>query len=377
MFRQIADNLTAWHAQQRRDLPWRSGPPGARDAYAVWVSEVMAQQTQLTVVVDYFNRWMERFPTVEELARADQQEVLKLWEGLGYYSRARNLHRAAQMVRDEFGGQLPRTRQALLQLPGVGEYTAGAILSLAFGLTEPILDANARRVFSRLWDIDESIALASTEKRFWRLARQLVEATDRPGAVNEGLMELGALVCRPRNPRCLNCPLRSHCLAFKRGVQDRRPVRPPREDVPHIEVAAAVIWEGAPGVSRLLISQRPEKGLLGGLWSFPNGAMDAADKDLRACLQRAICQALGVTIEVGEQVASVEHGFTHFRMTLSAFHARICAGTPRAVGVSDWRWTTLDEIEQFPCPVPDRKIIRALRNLLEEAKTPTNAYPIR
>jgi A/G-specific adenine glycosylase len=367
MFRHIADNLTAWHAKQQRDLPWRSGPPGARDAYAVWVSEVMAQQTRLTVVVDYFNRWMERFPTVEELAGADQQEVLKLWEGLGYYSRARNLHRAAQMVCDEFGGRLPRTRQALLQLPGVGEYTAGAILSLAFGLTEPILDANARRVFSRLWDIDESIALGSTEKRFWRLARQLVEATDRPGAVNEGLMELGALLCRPRNPLCRDCPLRTDCLACKRGVQNQRPVRPPREVAPHLEVAAAVIWEGAPGVSRLLISQRPEKGLLGGLWSFPNGAMDAADKDLPACLQRAIRQALGVPIDVGEQVASVEHGFTHFRMTLSAFHARICAGKPRAVGVSDWRWTTLDEIEQFPCPVPDRKIIRALRNLLEEA----------
>ena len=366
MFRDIADNLTAWHARQQRELPWRSEPAGVRDAYAVWVSEVMAQQTQLTVVVDYYNRWMEWFPSVEDLAGADQQEVLKLWEGLGYYSRARNLHRAAQIVADEFGGRLPRTRRELLQLPGIGEYTAGAILSLAFGQAEPILDANAKRVFSRVWDIDEPIEQSSTEKRLWQLSRQLVDAAQDPGTVNEGLMELGALLCRPRNPRCRDCPLRLHCSAHRQGVQNRRPVRRPREDVPHIEVAAAVIWEGAPGVSRLLISQRPEKGLLGGLWSFPNGAMDAADKDLPACLERAIRQVLGVPIDVGEQVASVEHGFTHFRMTLSAFHARICAGKPRAVGVSDWRWTTLEEIEQFPCPVPDRKIILALRNLLEE-----------
>ena len=333
MFRQIADNLTAWHAQQLRDLPWRIGPAGARDAYAVWVSEVMAQQTQLTVVVDYFNRWMERFPTVEALAEADQQEVLKLWEGLGYYSRARNLHRAAQVVTAEFGGQLPRTRQELLLLPGIGEYTAGAILSMAFGLPEPIVDANAKRVFSRLWDIDESIGLRSTEKRLWRLSRQLVEAAAQPGAVNEGLMELGALLCRPRNPLCRDCPLRTDCLACKRGVQNQRPVRPPREVAPHLEVAAAVIWEGAPGVSRMVISQRPEKGLLGGLWSFPHGTREPVDKDLPSCLRRVIGQALGVPITVGEQVTTVEHAFTHFRMSLSAFHARICAGSPRAIGV--------------------------------------------
>lgn len=366
MHHKIADLLTAWHGQQLRDLPWRMRPAGARDAYAVWISEVMAQQTRLAVVVNYFNRWMERFPTVEELAQADQQEVLKLWEGLGYYSRARNLHRAAQIVAFEFGGELPRTRRELLQLPGIGEYTAGAILSLAFGLPEPILDGNAKRVISRLWDIDEPIDLSSTEKRFWGLSRQLVEAAAQPGALNEGLMELGAVLCRPRNPHCMNCPLRLDCLARERGVQNQRPVRPPRQDSPHVEVAAAVLWEGVPGVSRFLISQRPEKGLLGGLWSFPNGAREAADKDLPSCLRRAMRQKLGVTITVGESVTTVEHAFTHFRMTLTAFHARIRAGMPQAIGVVDWRWTTLDEIEQFPCPVPDRKIITALRDLVEE-----------
>ena len=367
MHQQIADRLTAWHAQQLRDLPWRRGPAGARDPYAVWISEVMAQQTRLSVVVDYFNRWMARFPTLEELAGADRQEVLKLWEGLGYYSRARNLHRAAQIIVDRFGGRLPRTRSELLMLPGIGEYTAGAILSLSFGLPEPILDGNAKRVISRLWDIDGRIDLRSTEKRLWRLSRRMVETAPQPGAMNEGLMELGALLCRRRTPLCEDCPVQSFCLAHARGVQEERPVRAPGRKVPHVEFAAAIIWEDAPGLSRLLISQRPEKGLLGGLWSFPNGAREADDRDLRACLRRAVRQKLGVAVAVGEQAAAVEHAFTHFRMTLTAFHARITSGKPRAIGVADWRWTTLDEIENLPCPVPDRKIISALRNIENDA----------
>ena len=364
MFQQIADRLTAWHAQQQRELPWRCGPAGARDAYAVWVSEVMAQQTRLSVVVDYFNRWMARFPTLQRLAEADQQEVLKLWEGLGYYSRARNLHRAAQIVVDELDGELPRTRQELLRLPGIGEYTAGAILSLAFGLPEPILDGNVKRVFSRLWDIDERIDARSTAKRLWTYARAVVEAGPQPGAVNEGLMELGALLCRPQNPLCPDCPLQSRCLAYARGVQKLRPVRSPRKALPHFDVAAAVIWQGTPGASRLLIAQRPKDGLLGGLWAFPGGKREQEDEDLPACLRRAIQQKLGIPIRVEERVTTVQHAFTHFRMTLHVFHARICAGKPRPIGVLDWRWTTLEEIEQFPCPVPDRKVIGVLRDLL-------------
>lgn len=371
MHQQIAERLTAWQAQQLRELPWRRDPAGARDAYAVWVSEVMAQQTRLSVVEAYFNRWMERFPTLEALASADQQEVLKLWEGLGYYSRARNLHRAAQIVVSEFGGQLPRTRAELLALPGIGEYTAGAILSLAFGQHEPLLDGNAKRVISRLWDIDARIDLRSTESRLWRLSRKMVEAACAPGAMNEGLMELGALVCRRRNPFCDCCPVQSYCLARERGVQEERPVRAPGQNVPLMEFAAAIIWEDVPGQSRVLMSQRPEKGLLGGLWSFPNGAREADDMDLQACLRRTVRESLGVAVRVGERVATVEHAFTHFRMTLVAFHAWITEGEPHVVGAADWCWTWLDDIEKLPCPVPDRKILAALRDLAKESQATT------
>ncbi len=363
MFRQFADRLTAWLAQEQRDLPWRSGPAGARDPYAVWVSEVMAQQTQLAVVVGYFKRWMARFPTVESLAAADQQDVLKLWEGLGYYSRARNLHSAAQIVAYEFDGELPRTRRELLRLPGIGKYTAGAILSLAFGLPEPVLDGNVKRVFSRLWDIEEAIDARATEQRLWKYAQEMVGASSRPGAVNEGLMELGALLCRPRTPLCPDCPLQANCLAYARGVEKLRPVRSARKETPHFDVAAAVIWEGTPGASRFLIAQRPGDGLLGGLWSFPGGRREPEDEDLPACLKRAISRELGLSINVGGQLTTVEHAFTHFRMTLYVFHARIRSGSPQAVGVVDWRWVTLDEVERYPCPVADRKIVGALRGL--------------
>lgn len=371
MHKQIADRLTAWQAQQLRDLPWRRDPAGARDPYAVWVSEVMAQQTRLSVVEAYFNRWMEQLPTLEALASADQQEVLKLWEGLGYYSRARNLHRAAQIVASEFGGQLPRTRAELLSLPGIGEYTAGAILSLAFGQHEPVLDGNAKRVISRLWDIEARVDLRTTESRLWRLSLKMVEAASAPGAMNEGLMELGAVVCKRRSPLCESCPVQSFCLAHERGVEEERPVRAPSQKVPHLKFAAAIIWEDVPGRSRLLISQRPEPGLLGGLWSFPNGARETGDEDLQACLRRAVYQNLGVGVTVGEKAATVEHAFTHFRMTLVAFHARITEGEPQAVGAADWCWTRLDEIGKFPCPVPDRKIIAALRDLAKESQAAT------
>ncbi len=360
----IAQRLTTWHAQQQRDLPWRAAPAGQRDAYAVWVSEVMAQQTRIPVVVDYFTRWMERFPTLESLAAADQQEVLKLWEGLGYYSRARNLHRASQVVVDEYDGLVPNNRADLLKLPGIGAYTAGAILSLAYGQTAPIVDGNVKRVLARLWDIDRSIDETETLNELWRLAGEIAQAAPegQAGVVNEGLMELGALICAPQNPRCLLCPLADLCGAAQNGTQSERPVRRPRKRTPHYQVAAAVIWEDAPGQGRLLIAQRPQKGMLGGLWEFPGGKQEPEDADLPATLRREIQEEMGMEIAVGAPVTTVQHAYTHFSITLHAFHARIVEGSPRAIGCDDWRWTTLDALDRYPFPVTDQKIIAVLRD---------------
>jgi A/G-specific adenine glycosylase len=362
-FAEIAQRLATWHERQQRDLPWRTAPAGARDPYTVWVSEIMAQQTRLETVHDYFVRWMERFPTITALAAADQQDVLKAWEGMGYYARARNLHRAAQQVVVEYGGRIPNTRAELRRLPGIGDYTVGAILSLAYNQPEPILDGNVKRVLSRLADIDRPIDATATLAELWQLARAVVEAAPEgsAGMVNEGLMELGATICTPTNPRCLLCPLSALCLAAARGTQAARPVTSPRKQTPHYDVTAGIIWQGEPYVSPLLIAQRPQEGMLGGLWEFPGGKLEPDDADLPACLRREIAEELGIKIEVLEPLTTVRHAYTHFRITLHAFHARHLSGEPQPLDCADWRWVALEDLEQYPFPVTDQKIIKVMK----------------
>jgi A/G-specific adenine glycosylase len=368
----IACVLAAWHDQQQRSLPWRAAPAGLRDPYAVWVSEIMAQQTRVETVVDYFNRWMHQFPTLAALAAADQQQVLKAWEGLGYYARARNLHRAAQIVMAEHGGRLPTTRAALRRLPGIGDYTVGAILSLAHNQPAPILDGNVKRVLSRLTDLDQPIDQSATLRALWSLAQTVVDAAPpgQAGVVNEGLMELGATVCTPTNPRCLLCPLAAHCLAAQRGTQAQRPITSPKRAIPHVDVAAGVIWEGRAGTSRVLVAQRLQDAMLGGLWEFPGGKLEPDDADLPACLRREIAEELALEIRVGAALTTVRHAYTHFRITLHVFHAYPVAGTPQALGCADWRWLRLEELDVLPFPVTDQKIVRAVRAFAAEVARP-------
>ncbi|MGL4651002.1 MAG: A/G-specific adenine glycosylase, partial [Caldilineaceae bacterium] len=330
----LARTLVAWHAAHQRDLPWRTTRAGTRDPYTVLVSEIMLQQTRVEVVVDYFRRWMARFPTLAALAAADQDAVLKQWEGLGYYARARNLHRAAQALVAQHGGTFPQSRAALLALPGIGRYSAGAILSLAFGQAEPLLDGNVTRVLTRLADIAAPIEATATRNRLWAMATALVMAADAgdAGMFNEALMELGATTCTPRSPRCLLCPVAASCRAQIAGTQEQRPVRMPKKATPHYEVAAGVIWQGQPGQSHLLLAQRPADGLLGGLWEFPGGKREPEDADLPATLRREIREELAIEILVGEPIVVVPHAFTHFRITLHAFHASHHSGEPQAIG---------------------------------------------
>lgn len=365
----IAERLIEWHDPDQRVLPWRDAAAGFRAPYAVWISEIMAQQTRLETVADYFVRWMARFPTVEALAAADQQDVLSVWQGLGYYARARNLHKAAQVVVAEHGGELPRDRAALLKLPGIGEYTAGAILSMAFAQPEPVLDGNVKRVLSRLADVAEPVDERATVKRMWGMARELVEAAPEgsAGALNEALMEFGAKLCTPSSPQCLICPLRDVCVAAENGTQRERPVMLPKKKTPHFDVAAGVVWQGDPFVSKVLIAQRPQDGMLGGLWEFPGGKMEETDADLVACLRRELVEELAINVEVGEQIAVVKHAYTHFKITLVAFHARFVGGSkgnadPLAIGCADWRWVEFDEVDDFPFPVTDRKVIAELQS---------------
>lgn len=345
--------LLEWFAIHREDLPWRrSGDP-----YAVWLSETMLQQTQVATVIPYFERFMQRFPTIEALAAASLDDVLKQWEGLGYYSRARNLHKAARLIVEKYGGHLPAELVLLRELPGVGPYTAGAIASLAFGIDAPVLDGNVIRVFARWLDLEADVTLSTTRRRLWQQAADWLPE-GRAARWNEALMELGRLVCIPTSPRCDRCPVEHFCLARQHGTADRRPVRPVKSAIPHYDVAAGVIY-GRDG--RLLIARRPLEGLLGGLWEFPGGKREA-NESLPDCLAREVAEELGIGIEVGPQITTVRHAYTHFRITLYAFSCIHVEGEPQAIGCDDWAWVTLDELERFAFPATDRQIIAALQN---------------
>jgi len=348
----LADALLDWYHQSARSLPWRETRP---DPYAVWVSEIMLQQTRVETVIPYYERWMQRFPTLEALARAPQQEVLAAWEGLGYYSRARNLHRAAQIVVEEYGGRIPEDSQALRRLPGIGRYTAGAIASIAFGRDEPALDGNIRRVLARVFDVSEPARSPAGERRLWELAREHLPP-GRAGDYNQALMDLGAQICTPRSPDCPRCPLEALCQARALGVQELRPVLEARPEVPHYTVTAAVIHRNG----QVLISQRPPQGLLGGLWEFPGGKQQPGET-LEACLEREIMEELGVKIRVEEAFGVYRHAYTHFRVTLHAFCCTLAEGAaPRPLQVHDLLWTGVDELPRFPMGKIDRQIARQL-----------------
>ncbi len=349
----LHDALIDWFERSKADLPWRN----TRDPYAIWLSEIMLQQTQVATVIAYYERFLARFPTVRDLAAAPLDDVLKLWEGLGYYSRARNLHRAAQAVVQQHGGDFPASVEGLRALPGIGDYTAGAVASLAFDIDTPVLDGNVIRIFTRLFDIAEDVTQTGTKRALWDLARRLVPA-GRAGPWNEGLMELGRVICTPRSPSCAACPIAAFCLARQRNTQEQRPVKKRRARTPHFDVAAGVIHRDD---GRFLIAQRRPDSMLGGLWEFPGGKREPGES-LRACLRREICEELGIDITVGDQIGTIRHGYTHFRITLYAFACRYVSGEPRAIEVADWAWVTLDDLERYAFPVTDQKIIALLRD---------------
>ncbi|MBK9208134.1 MAG: A/G-specific adenine glycosylase [Anaerolineales bacterium] len=258
--------LDWYHQHGRTSMPWRNHP----DPYAVWVSEIMLQQTRVETVIPYFEKWMNLFPSVNALANSSEQDILNAWEGLGYYSRARNLHKAAKIVASKFNGELPRDLTELRSLPGIGRYTVGAIASMAFGMDEPTLDGNLRRVFYRLFDVDIFADSPAGEKILWDLAAQNLPK-GQAGDYNQALMDLGSMICTPKNPRCLLCPLMKICEARQHGTQELLPVLKPKKVVPQYVHAAAVIVQRG----RVLLAQRPLDGLLGGMWEFPNARVNA------------------------------------------------------------------------------------------------------
>jgi A/G-specific adenine glycosylase len=349
----VVEPLLAWWDAGHTALPWR----GTDDPYAIWVAEMMLQQTRIGTVIPYYERWLARFPHVQALAAASLDEVLKLWEGLGYYGRARHLHTAAQTIVNELDGRFPQTAAEWLKLKGIGRYTAAAIASIAFDEPVPVLDGNVIRVLSRLTDLPDDVTQTATKNHLWQLAADLVPAA-RPGDYNQALMELGQQICLPARPLCLLCPIANFCLARQRGTQLERPVRPPRKNTPHYDVVAGVIWHQEDG-ERFLIGQRPLNGLLGGLWEFPGGKQEIGET-LPEALQREIGEELGIEIEVGQFLTTIHHAYTHFRITLHAFHATHQSGIPQNLGVANHAWVTLADLDNYAFALTDRKIIAAL-----------------
>ncbi len=356
MASKFEDTLLDWYQTQARSLPWRD----QQEPYPVWVSEVMLQQTRVESVIPYYERWMKRFPTIDTLARASQQEVLSEWEGLGYYSRARNLHRAAQIVSSEYEGQLPQDVNQLLLLPGIGRYTAGAIASIAFGKDEPVLDGNVRRVLARVFDVREPARSTIGEKCLWQLAEEILPP-GKAGDYNQALMELGALICTPRQPRCEACPLGSICLAYSSGVQEERPVKQSKPPLPHHVVSSAIIQKN----QRVLIAQRPPDGLLGGMWEFPGGKVEPGE-DLVMGLKREICEELGVDIEVGSPIGIYQHAYTHFRITLHAYLCELNGSQPQTLFHDQIDWCPIPSLQEYPMGKIDRQISNALQSVVED-----------
>lgn len=349
------ERLLAWFARHARDLPWRPERTSHRDSFHVWVAEVMLQQTQVEMVIPYYERFLARFPTIQALADASLEEVLKAWEGLGYYARARNLHAAARQIVTSHGGQLPDTFEGLLALPGVGRYIAGAVASIAFGRDVVAVDGNARRVLCRVFEIREDVTRSAVQASLDALAMSLLPS-GRAGVFNEALMELGATVCTSRSPRCDRCPLGDLCQAYVEGEPETLPARRPRKRIPHYDVAAAATIRTD---GRVLVAQRNTDDMLGGLWEFPGGKRED-DETLPECLVREMREELDVEVEVGELLTVVKHAYTHFRITLHAFRCRLVAGEPRCLDCAAFRWVTFAELDALPMSVADRKVAQVL-----------------
>jgi len=349
---EITQKLLEWYHQHQRNFPWRQQP----EPYAVWVSEIMAQQTRLETVQPYFQRWMERFPSIAALASASQQEVLNMWEGLGYYSRARNLHKAAKIIMQTFNGQIPTMRSELENLPGIGRYTAGAVASIAYGQDEAVVDGNIKRVYARLFQINEPVNKPAGEKIIWSLAEtHLPEG--QAGDYNQALMDLGATICLPRQPQCEICPLQENCLAFKNELARELPNKKQKPASPHYTVTAAVLHKEN---NQVLIAQRPQDALLGSLWEFPGGKRKNGET-LKACLKREILEELQCKIKVGEKLGIYKHAYTHFKVTLHAYHCELVSDSIHPQYHQAVRWVNISDLGEYPMGKIDRMISQQLQ----------------
>ncbi len=348
----IQEALLDWYGKNRRPLPWRN----TSDPYGIWVSEVMLQQTQVKTVIPYYERFLSVFPDADTLALAKLQEVLKLWEGLGYYARARNLHRAAQKIMAFHEGLVPDSPASLMSLPGIGDYIACAVSSIAYGKPYAAVDGNVKRVLARFHQIESPVNDPSSGKVYKAAAEAFLEKSN-PGMFNQAMMELGALVCTPRNPHCDHCPLCRKCRALEEKAVSVYPRRVKKAPIPEHHIAAGVVWKG----SRVLITQRKPEGLLGGLWEFPGGKIEKGETPSEACT-REIKEEVNLVVEPQERIARIRHAYTHFKIVMDVFRCHYRNGRVQLTSAVDFRWIRLHEINRFPFPGANRKFIPLIKS---------------
>lgn len=340
--------LLAWFDRHQRPLPWRAD----RDPYRVWVSEVMLQQTTVAAVVPYFERFLAAFPTVHALAAADEQDVLKLWAGLGYYRRARHLHAAAKRIVAEYGGVFPDDPAAAAGLPGVGRYILGAVLSQAFDRRLPIVEANSLRVLARLFGYRGDPRAGAGKAWVWAAA-EAVLPTRRVGDFNQALMELGALVCTPTAPACGSCPVAAWCVANREGLQEVIPPKKTPPAITEVREVAVVVRDG----DKVLFCRRPASARWANMWEFPH-AETQPDEPPDDAVRRVAKELTGLAVEVGPEVLTVRHGVTRYAITMTAFEARRAGGEFRSAFYAEGRWVEPSRLMDFPSGTAQRKLIQ-------------------
>lgn len=341
------NDLISWFKQEQRDLPWRKD----QDPYKVWVSEIMLQQTRVDTVIPYFNRFIEWFPTIEDLAEAEEDKVLKAWEGLGYYSRVRNLQSAVREVKEKYNGVVPNSPVEIASLKGVGPYTAGAVLSIAYGIPEPAVDGNVMRVISRILSIWEDIARPASRKIFEQAVRELISHDD-PSSFNQALMELGALICTPTSPSCLLCPVREYCQSFEDGVQKELPVKAKKTKIRNVELAAAILFDES---GKILIHKRPASGLLANLWEFPNVEILQTKQHEREQIVELFQQTFDLKVELQKAIGQIEHVFSHLVWNIKVFTGKI---TKEIKQSDEWKLVSVNELKEYAFPVSYQKMFK-------------------
>jgi A/G-specific adenine glycosylase len=345
--------LVDWYLINKRDMPWRSDPT----PYKVWISEMMLQQTQVATVIPYFNRFIKQFPSVSALAKAPLTDVLKCWEGLGYYSRARNLHKAANIVITKYNGNFPSDKSAMLALPGIGPYCCAAIASIAFGQPLPVVDGNVLRVFTRFWGINEDIRRPQVRDDIFKRLSPPILKTD-PSSFNQGIMELGATLCTPKKPDCNSCPLSPSCVAFLTDKTNELPFKSKSKPVPHHDIGVGVIWKK----NKILIGRRPENKMLGGLWEFPGGKKKESET-ITETIEREVEEETQLKVKATNEICTVKHAYTHFKITLHVYKCALLSGEEKPISADELKWVTLRELEKLPFPKANIKALAEIKKV--------------